>query len=141
MRFPRFPFVLFALVAVAVAVALPAGAARAPVQVRIQHELHGCHAWSVANGTFAAKQLFHAHPGTALTFTNNDVMPHTLVQLAGPRIVLTHPRMGHMSATTALTLRTPGTYRFTTKAGEDYPGVHVKTIGEDNVLRLTVVVS
>jgi plastocyanin len=141
MRFPRFPLVLLALAAAAIAVAVPAGAAAAPVQVRIQHELHGCHSWSVANGTFAAKQMLHARTGTVLKVTNNDVMPHTLVQLAGPRIVLSHPRMAHMSATTALTLRTPGTYRFTTKAGEDYPGIHVKTIGEDNILRLTVIVS
>jgi plastocyanin len=137
----RFPFVLLALTAVVFAVAIPAGAARAPVQVRIQHQMHGCHAWSVANGTFAATQTFHARTGTALTVTNNDVMSHTLVQLAGPRIVLSHARMGHMSATTTLTLRAPGTYRFTTKPGEDYPGVHVMTMGKDNVLRLTVVVS
>jgi hypothetical protein len=137
----RFPLVLLALAAVAVAVAVPAGAARAPVQIRIQHELHGCHSWSVANGTFGAARVFHARAGTTFTITNNDVMPHTLVQLAGPRVVLSHPRMGHVSATTALTLLKPGIYKFTTKAGEDYPGVHVKTIGEDNVLRLTVTVS
>ena len=140
----RFPFVLLALVAAAIAVAAPAGA-NAPIQVRIQHATHGCHTWSVANNTFAASQKIRVHAGTAFTVTNNDVMPHTLVQLAGPRVALhvqgaTH-MMGHMGATTQLTLRTPGTYRFATKAGEDYPGVHVKTIGEDNVLRLTVVVS
>jgi plastocyanin len=132
---------LLALTAVAVAVAVPAGAARAPVQVRIQHELHGCHSWSVANDAFAPTQTLHARVGTAFTVTNNDVMPHTLVQLAGPRVVFSHPSMGHMSAMTTLTLRARGTYRFTTKAGEDYPGIHVKTIGKDNVLRLTVVVS
>jgi plastocyanin len=140
MRFPRFPLVLLALTAVAVAVAVPAGA-QTPVQIRIQHQMHGCHAWSVANGPFTATQTLHARAGTSFKVTNNDVMPHTLIQLAGPRVVLTHARMGHMSATTALTLRAPGTYRFTTKAGEDYPGVHVTTTGKDNVLRLTVVVS
>jgi plastocyanin len=137
----RFPLVLLAVTAVAVAVAIPAGAAKAPVQIRIQHQMHGCHSWSVANGPFTATQMLHVRAGTTFTVTNNDVMPHTLVQLAGPRIVLSHPRMGHMSATTALTLRAPGLYRFTTKAGEDYPGVHVMTVGKDNVLRLTVVVS
>jgi hypothetical protein len=141
MRFSRFPVILLAFTAVAVAVALPAGAARAPVQIRIQHELHGCHSWSVANGKFAAAQKIHARVGTAFMVMNNDVMPHTLVQLAGPRVALSHPMMGHMSAMTTLTLVKPGTYKFTTKAGEDYPGIHVKTIGEDNVLRLTVVVS
>jgi plastocyanin len=136
----RFPLSLIALAVAAVVVAGPAGA-RAPIQIRIQHELHGCHSWSVANDAFSATQKLHARAGATFTVTNNDVMSHTLVQLAGPRVVLHVPRMGHMGATMQLTLRTPGTYRFTTKAGEDYPGVHVKTIGEDNVLRLTVVVS
>jgi hypothetical protein len=49
--------------------------------------------------------------------------------------------MRHMSASVRVTLGKPGTYRFTTKAGEDYPGMSMKTIGEDNVLRLTVRVS
>jgi len=136
----RFPVVLLALIAAAIAVAVPAGA-KAPTQVKIQHATHGCHTWSVANNTSAASQKIRVHAGTAFTVTNNDVMPHTLVQLAGPRVALHLPRMGHMGATTQLTLLKPGTYRFTTKAGEDYPGVHVTTIGEDNVLRLTVVVS
>ena len=136
----RFPVVLLALIAAAIAVAVPAGA-KAPIQVKIQHATHGCHTWSVANNTSAATQRLHARTGTAFTFTNNDVMPHLLVQLSGPRVALHLPRMGHMGATTQLTLLKPGTYRFTTKAGEDYPGVHVTTIGEDNVLRLTVVVS
>jgi plastocyanin len=140
MRFSRFTLSLLALTAVAVAVAVPAGAT-APVQIRIQHQVHGCHSWSVANGPSTASQTFHARAGTSFTVTNNDVMPHTLVQLAGPRVLLSHPRMGHMSATTALTLRTAGVYRFTTKAGEDYPGIHVMTMGKDNVRRLTVVVS
>jgi plastocyanin len=139
MRFPRLPLVLLAPTAVALAVAVPAGAT-APVPIRIQHQLHGCHAWSVANGPFTATQMLHTRAGTAFRVTNNDVMPHTLVQLAGPRVVLSNPRMSHMGATAALTLRAPGVYRFTTKAGEDYPGIHVTTIGKDNVLQLTVVV-
>ena len=45
-----------------------------------------------------------------------------------------------MGASTKITLTRPGVYHFTTKAGEDYMA-GVKTIGEDNVLKLTVVVS
>jgi hypothetical protein len=51
------------------------------------------------------------------------------------------PLLGHMGMSTSVTLTRAGVYHFTTKAGEDYPGVTVKTIGEDNVLKLTVVVS
>jgi hypothetical protein len=39
--------------------------------------------------------------------------------------------MRHMSASVSVRLAKAGAYRFTTKAGEDYPGIHVKTIGED----------
>jgi plastocyanin len=144
----RFPIVLLALVAAAIAVAAPAGA-KAPVQIQIHHATHGCHTWSVGNNAGRASQTVRVHAGTTFTITNNDVMPHTLVQLAGPKIALNASTMGHMStmrmshmgATTQFALRAPGTYRFTTKAGEDYPGVTVKTTGEDNVLRLTVVVA
>ena len=45
-----------------------------------------------------------------------------------------------MGASLKITLIKPGVYHFTTKAGEDYMA-GMKTIGEDNVLRLTVVVS
>jgi plastocyanin len=136
----RFPLTLLALVAAAIAVAAPAGA-KAPIQIQIQHATHGCHTWSVGHNASRALQTVRVHAGTTFTVTNNDVMPHQLVQLAGPKIALHAATMGRMGATTQFALRTPGTYRFTTKAGEDYPGVTVKTTGEDNVLRLTVVVA
>jgi hypothetical protein len=45
-----------------------------------------------------------------------------------------------MGASVKVTFSKAGTYLFKTKAGEDYmPGV--KTIGEDNILRLTVTVA
>jgi plastocyanin len=135
----RFPLALLALVAAAVAVAAPAGA-KAPIQITISHVTHGCHSWSIGPNAPYPTHTLRVHAGTAFTITNNDVMPHQLVQLAGPRVVFHGAPMGHMGASTTLTLRTPGTYRFMTKAGEDYPGIHVKTTGEDNVLRLMVVV-
>ena len=137
----RFPLVFLALFAATVAIAAPAGA-KAPIQIVIRHQVHGCHAWSVANGAFYPTQTVRVHASTSFTIKNDDVMPHTLVQLAGPRVALHSQRMGHMGATTQLTLLTPGTYRFTTKPGEDYPGMTgMKTIGEDNVLRLRIVVA
>jgi hypothetical protein len=69
-------------------------------------------------------------------------MPHKLVQLAGPKARLISPAMNHMSAQARIVFAKKGSYRFTTKAGEDYPSMgEMKTIGEDNVLRLNVVVS
>jgi hypothetical protein len=49
--------------------------------------------------------------------------------------------MRHMGATSVVRFSKAGVYRFTTKAGEDYKFARgTKTIGEDNVLRLTVTV-
>jgi hypothetical protein len=67
-------------------------------------------------------------------------MPHKLIQLAGPKAKLVSPAMNHMSARAKIVFVKKGTYRFTTKAGEDYVK-GITTIGNDNVLRLTVVVS
>jgi hypothetical protein len=47
--------------------------------------------------------------------------------------------MSKLAAWTTMKLTQKGVYRFTTKAGEDYAWAgSMKTVGEDNVLRLTV---
>ena len=46
--------------------------------------------------------------------------------------------MPHMGAVLRITFPQPGVYRLRTKSGEDY--IPLKTVGEDNVLRVTVVV-
>jgi len=48
--------------------------------------------------------------------------------------------MTHMGASTKVVFSKAGVYRFTTRAGEDYMS-GMKTVGEDNVLRLRVTVS
>jgi plastocyanin len=138
-------------------VAASATAARPSVQITIRHQVRGCHSWAVGTGLYAASHSLKVKAGTALTFSNNDVMPHQLIQLAGPKVALHNiasstpgamglkgpfapGMMGRMGAGTQVVLTKPGTYRFWTKVGEDYMD-GVKTTGEDNVLRLTVVVS
>jgi hypothetical protein len=122
----------------------------------IRHQLRGCHSWSVSGGPFAANQTVALHRGGWLTVTNNDVMPHKLVKTSGPVVSLRNlktPMMGmgfrghfgpgmmaHMGAKVKVTFSHAGVYRFTTKAGEDYMA-GMKTVGEDNVLHLTVKVS
>jgi plastocyanin len=74
-----------------------------------------------------------------LRFTNNDVMPHKLVQTAGPTLPLVHPNMNKMASSATVKLTRKGVYRFTTKPGEDYAWARsMKTAGVDNVLHLTV---
>ena len=121
------------------ALAASAGAAPPSVQVLIRHQVKGCHAWSVGNNAFAATQRLSVAPGTMFTFTDNDVMPHQLVQLSGPKLTLHGVNMHMMSARASIQLFAKGRYVFKTKAGEDYMN-GVKTIGEDNVLKLIVTV-
>jgi plastocyanin len=110
--------------------------------VTIRHQTRGCHSWSINRGTSRASLTTTLARGGTIRFVNNDVMPHKLIKTSGPAVrYVGNPSMRQMSASVSVKLAKAGTYRFTTKAGEDYPGIHVKTIGEDNVLRLTVKVS
>ena len=148
---------LLAATALAAALASAAGASnRSSATVIIQHQLHGCHAWSVDGAAFKATQSTRLQRGGSITFVDNDVMPHLLVQTSGPakatiaklastmRNMATNLKgpglMAHMGASVRATFPKAGTYTFTTKAGEDYTA-GIKTIGEDNVLKLKVVVS
>jgi plastocyanin len=121
------------------ALAASAGATPPPVQVLIRHQVRGCHSWSVNNNAFAATQRLTVAPGTVFTFTDNDLMPHTLILLSGPKVTLHGAFMHKPGAQANLQLVTKGRYVFRTKAGEDYMK-GVKTIGEDNVLKLIVTV-
>ena len=127
-----------ALVAGASASAAPAAGS---AKIVIQHELHGCHAWSVDGNAPKASQTLTLRRGATLSLVNNDVMAHTLILTSGPTVAIAHPTLGRVGASLAIKLVKPGTYHFKTRAGEDYKSAgDVKTIGEDNVLRLTVVV-
>ena len=67
-------------------------------------------------------------------------MPHKLLRVSGPSFSLPKTaNMNHAGATTSLRFTRAGVYRFATKAGEDYMK-GIKTVGEDNVLRLAVTV-
>jgi hypothetical protein len=138
MFFKRMPILL----ALALGLAGAASAASAPghASLLIRHQLHGCHAWSVNGGPFKASQSITLRRGGWLTVTDNDVMSHKLVLTSGPALRITNATLKHMGASVKVTLTKPGVYHFTTKPGEDYMS-GVKTIGEDNVLRLTVHVS
>jgi plastocyanin len=122
--------------------AASAGSSPGHASLLIRHQVHGCHAWSVNGSAFAASQSITLRRGSTLSLTNNDVMPHKLVLTSGPALTIAHPMLNHMGTSLKVTLTRPGTYHFTTKPGEDYPAMSgMKTTGEDNVLKLTVVVS
>lgn len=138
--FKRTTFFLTLALTLALAGVASAAPAAGSATVVIRHETHGCHSWSVNGDAFKASQSITLHRGATLTVTNSDVMPHTLILTSGPALRITHAKLAHMGASLKVTLTRPGTYRFTTKPGEDYMA-GVKTTGADNVLRLTVVVT
>ena len=144
-----------AAVAAAVSVSASLAVAAPTAKIVITHQEKGCHSWSLNGGVFKASQKLSLLRGGSVTIKNNDVMPHTLIQTGGPRTTIKlvtaalsgmgmHGKigpnmMGHMGATLKVDFPKPGTYRFTTKAGEDYMS-GVTTTGEDHVLRLVVTV-
>ena len=122
----------------AVARAAPSHFAPKKANVTILHVQRGCHVWFY-NGYRAAKLTVTLHSGGTLTITNNDMMPHKLIQTAGRSVrFIGRPAMNHMTAAVKVAFRHTGVYKFRTKAGEDYPGMDAKTIGADNQLRLVV---
>jgi plastocyanin len=125
-----------ALVALAITSAAPAGGG---ATITIRHQMHGCHSWSFDSGPFKPSLSVTVKAGTVLKITNNDVMPHKLVQTAGLKLRIAHPNMRKMASSASVKLAQKGIYRFTTKPGEDYAWAgSMKTVGEDNVLRLMV---
>jgi plastocyanin len=133
------------IVLTAAAAALPSrsaatiGASAKSHTITITHQTHGCHAWAVDGGRYSASLRMHIATGATIRFIDADVMSHKLIEKSGPAASFRGNRaMNHTGASVKATFAKSGTYKFVTKAGEDYPGVHVKTTGADNVLRLTV---
>lgn len=122
-----------------VALALAGSALAAPksATLTIRHEVQGCHNWSFDGSSWHPSQSTTMARGGVLTVRNTDVMPHTLIEVSGPKVAIARAAMSHMAATARVVFLAKGTYVFKTKAGEDYMK-GVKTTGEDNVLRLVV---
>jgi plastocyanin len=108
----------------------------------IQHATAGCHDWSLNGSPMSSHQVARLEHGNGITITDNDVMPHQLIQLSGPAAEMANVHMNTSGAESTVVFPTPGVYKFTTKAGEDYPSASgLVTTGEDHVLTLTVYVS
>ena len=125
-----------------VALALTGSALAAPksATLTIRHEIRGCHSWSQNGTSWRPSQAISLSRGGVLKVINHDVMPHTLIQVSGPKATVAGAMMNHMAASSRVTFRTKGTYVFKTRAGEDYM-TGTKTIGADKVLRLVVTVA
>ena len=103
--------------------------------LNIVHVRRGCHVWSDGTHMGPTMRMVLA-AGATLRITDQDVDPHKLVQVAGPRVMLGKAMMTGDVA--QISFPTKGVYKFTTRALE-MPGMEeVETIGPDNHLRLTV---
>ncbi len=131
---------VLATAAAAGALAAPATPHETGPMLIIRHQPRGCHAWSLNGGPAKVSQTVWLKQRVHLGIGDNDVMPHRLVQLAGPRVSLPEgAAMGSLGAMIEIRFPQPGVYRFVTKPGADY-AKGVKTVGEDNVLKLRVIV-
>src|SRR5204863_6129285 len=82
-------------------------------QITIRHQTRGCHTWSYNGGPFTAALVVRIHRGTAITVTDNDVMPHTIVQTAGAQILFQgKPLLNHMGAQVQMSFPKAGAYAF-----------------------------
>jgi hypothetical protein len=131
---------LTTFLALALAFAGSALATRNNATITIRHQTQGCHSWSLDGKTWHASQTLTLVRGGVLAVVDNDVMPHKLIQLSGPKASIAGAAMKHMSASAHVGFPVKGTYVFTTKAGEDYMK-GIQTVGEDNVLKLVVKVT
>ena len=111
--------------------------------LNIVHVQRGCHVWSNGTKSGAMMRMMLAAGGT-LRITDQDVDPHKLIQVAGPRVMLGKAMMTGDVA--QISFPAKGVYKFATKthvAGmNEMPGTEeVATIGPDNKLMLTVSVA
>ncbi|MEO8290544.1 MAG: hypothetical protein ABI649_06060 [Gaiellaceae bacterium] len=109
--------------------------APAAYKLAIVHVQRGCHEW--ADGKHhGAMMKITLRQGARLSILDQDVDPHQLVQLGGPKLQLGRPMMPGDG--TQVLFAKAGTYRLKTKTLE-MPGMaEVETTGPDNTLMLTV---
>jgi hypothetical protein len=107
----------------------------------IRHQPRGCHSWSLNGGPYSAAQVAHLEAGEAILVINLDVMPHRLLQVAGPKVRFRGSRyLNGMSSAAEVVFPQAGVYRLTTRPGEDYRS-GLETAGPDHRLTLKVIAS
>src|ERR1700694_790209 len=77
-----------ALLAVALTAASVASAAPGSASLVIRPQRHVCHSWSLNGAAFKPSQTLSLGVKGTLTFANNDVMSHRLVEKSGPAVQL-----------------------------------------------------
>ena len=104
-------------------------------ELTIVHMVQGCHNWTDGK-TIAEKADVTLRHGGRVTILNQDVDPHKVVQMAGPRIQTGQRMM--MNASVKLRFAKAGLYRFMTVTSEMAGMPEMKTVGHDYRLILVV---
>jgi plastocyanin len=137
----RFVKAIALVAALGMALAVPTASSAAPLRtITITHVMRGCHAWDLGYGQMRPTMSVEVKHGALVKFVNNDVMPHRLVRVAGPRIQIRGANMNRMAASATARFATPGVYRFKTFFGAFFPWAASmgSKIEKMNVLHLTV---
>ena len=108
--------------------------------VTIRHQMRGCHTWSFEGGPYRATLRVTVDAGRFVRFVNNDMMPHRLIQVSGPKVGIRGAKMNRIGAQARILVGQKGVYRFKTQAGKFFAWARRDTSGRDYVLRLTLVV-
>ena len=103
----------------------------------IVHVVRGCHVWTLGAKQVGATTAISVKPGTRLTLRISCPMDFDLRQTAGPKVALGGQRLV-AGSTRTIVFRKGGVYRFVAKNVQSSEEIGLQTLGEDNVLKLTV---
>jgi hypothetical protein len=123
-----------------VALAAAPGVAASPTfRLAIVHAVRGCHVWSAGSVSRPAAKI-SLKRGTRLEIRISCPMDFDFSQTAGPKLDLRAPRT-FAGTTRTIVFRKAGVYKLTAKNVQTSEEMGLQTLGPDNVLTLTVVVS
>lgn len=126
--------------ALVAAVGVGTAAAASPTfRLTILHYVKGCHVWQSATGVIGPEAKVTLKRGTKLEIRASCPMDFDVRQVRGPKLAFASRRV--MAGTTyTVSFPKPGVYKLTGENVQTSDEVGLETLGEDNVLTLTVVV-
>ena len=122
--------------AAAVLLTAAPGAASSTIRMEIVHYFRGCHVWSRASVVGPSARVTTPH-GARLTIRISCPMDFDLSQTAGPPLNLGSRRL-YAGTTTAIVFKRRGVYKLIAKNVKSSVEAGLQTLGDDNLLSLTV---
>jgi hypothetical protein len=104
--------------------------------MEIVHYFRGCHVWSRAAVIGPSARVSVVH-GTKLTIRVSCPMDFDLSQVAGPALGLGSRRL-YAGTTTSIAFKARGVYKLVAKNVKSSAEAGLQTLGDDNLLTLTV---